>query len=145
MNTNGPTLSDLNDIVMPVPVSAWPPAPGVWLVLFLMIGGGAYFLIRRIIAFHNNAYRRAALSELARTESAAGLAEILRRVAIHAHGRETVAALQGETWFQWLETKGGFSISEKVRRAWASVYSDEPTEPNALRPFAEQWIREHTC
>lgn len=139
------TLSDLNDIVMPDPVSAWPPAPGVWLALILLAGMVAWFLIRRINAFRKNAYRRAALTELAQVDAAADLAEILRRVAIHAHNRETVAALQGEDWFQWLETEGGCQLPEKARGALASVYSNEAIDTTALRQFTEQWIREHTC
>ena len=145
MNTNGPTLSDLNDIVLPEPVSAWPPAPGVWIVLLLMAGVVAWFLIRRIIAFRKNAYRRAALAELVQVDAAADMGEILRRVALHARRRETVAALKGEDWFQWLETEGGFQLPEKARLALASVYSNDTIDTAALRQFTEQWIREHTC
>ncbi len=145
MNTNGPTLSDLNDIVVPEPVSAWPPAPGVWIVLMFVVGVAAFFLIRRINTYRKNAYRRVALTELAQVDSSAGVAEILRRVAIHAYSRETVAALKGEDWLQWLEAQGGFQLPEKARLALARVYSDELIEPNALRQFTEQWIQEHTC
>ncbi|MDF7826122.1 DUF4381 domain-containing protein [Pontiellaceae bacterium B12227] len=139
------TLNDLNDIVMPDPVSGWPPAPGVWILQALMLGLVAFFLIRKMSAYRKNAYRRAALTELAQVDSVSGIAEILRRVAIHAYGRETVALLKGEDWFQWLEVQGGFQGSEKVRQALASVYSDEAGDTSALRQFAEQWIREHTC
>lgn len=145
MTTNAPTLNDLNDIVMPASVTAWPPAPGVWAILLIACCVAAFVLVRRINAYRKNAYRRAALDELKHVDSAPAMAEILKRVCIQAGGRETVVPLQGETWFQWLEAEGGFKLSEKVKINLENVYSDQPVETSELRPFVEQWIRGHAC
>ena len=145
MNTNGPTLSDLHDIVMPEPVSAWPPAPGVRLVLIIAVLTATAFLLRQLKTYQKKAYRRAAIAELRHVESAADLGEILRRVAIQARGRETVTNLQGAAWFQWLETEGGLQLSKNARKALESIYSTEEADTAELRTFTEKWIRGHTC
>ena len=145
MNTNALTLSDMHDIVLPEPVSAWPPAPGVWVLLMVLALLAVLFLLRRIKTYRSNAYRREALMELDLAESATDIAEILRRVCMQARGRETVTTLQGETWFQWLEAEGGFQLPETVRLALASVYSNTEADTAALRAFTQKWIQEHSC
>lgn len=145
MSTNALSLSDLHDIVMPEPASAWPPAPGVWVVsgLILLIAGMLFF--RWFKTYRKNAYRRAALAELEQAGSVAEMGEILRRTAIQAFGREAVIELQGEAWFQWLEAQPGLQIPEKVRRAWRSIYSSRAADSEALRDYVGKWVREHSC
>lgn len=111
-------LQDLHDIVAPGPVPWLPPAPGWYalgLTLLLLLAWGGFVLARR---WRRNAYRREALAELAHLESAlAGeqpahlllprLAELLKRTALAAYGREVAASLSGQPWLDFLDARLG--------------------------------------
>lgn len=111
-------LQDLHDIAAPGPVPWLPPAPG-WYALALTVSvlliWGAAALARR---WRRNAYRRVALAELAQLESglAGGqparlllprLAELLKRTALAAYGREVAAPLSGQPWLDFLDARLG--------------------------------------
>ncbi|MDF1577548.1 MAG: DUF4381 domain-containing protein [Desulfurivibrionaceae bacterium] len=157
--TGGDPLAQLRDIHLPEPVGWWPPAPGWWLagILFLLVAvtGGRY-LLRRL---RNGRYRREAGRELRRlAENRVGgddrqfveeLAILLRRVAIHAYGREAVARLSGRSWLAFLDRKGdtdqftngpGRVLGEGLYRA------EIEAERDRLITLVEKWLgRRHPC
>ncbi len=107
------SLSNLRGIVEPSAVSVWPLAPGVWallalVVIWLTVAGVLWWRHRR-----RNAYRRAALRELAtirqdlgqpakRNRALLALPSLVKRVALAAFPRAQVAPLSGEAWIQFL-------------------------------------------
>ena len=102
-------LSHLADIVVPPPVPWWPPAPGWWILgaaLLAALAISGWSAIRR---YRKNAYRRAALAELAAIgtvsspASAAAVSAILKRVALAAYPRAEVANLTGAAWLAFLD------------------------------------------
>lgn len=113
------TVTDLADIVTPLPPSWLPQTPG-WLVLGLgMLGALLWLGWRTWRHWRANRYRRAALRELARLQPALNadgqaraqalllVAELLKRTALAAWPRETVAGLSGTTWRDFLRTHAG--------------------------------------
>jgi hypothetical protein len=112
------SLQNLNDIVVPPPVPWWPPAFGWYvlgLVLILII---AWLVWRGLRRRQAEAYRRAALAELAglsrrisqpekSREALAELPELLKRTALAAWPREEIASLSGERWLDFLDRTGG--------------------------------------
>lgn len=97
------------------PISWWPPAPGWWigLLLILLTATALFLLIRHFIRYPPGSWRweaQAALRELWRQrnqqsekESAAQLSELLRRIAIARFGREKTASRTGHEWLLWLQ------------------------------------------
>lgn len=95
-------------------ISAWPPAPGWWLVAAVaMLGVWLLFLaVVRLRRYPPGSWNRGAYRELIYLRSQANaftsnelarrLSELLRRIAISRYGREGVAALQGQDWIDWL-------------------------------------------
>ena len=74
----------------------------------------------------------------------ARLAAILRRTALAAYPRVTVASLSGQEWLQFLDAQvGGTAFSTGAGRGLAR----EPYRPNGpdpqLRPLVADWIRKH--
>ena len=57
-------LDQLRDIHLPPSVSWWPPAPGWWVLAFLLLAGIGYLLIRVRANWLAKAYRREALQQL---------------------------------------------------------------------------------
>ena len=93
----------------------WPPAAGWWIVLGLLVLAvtAGFLAVRHFLRYPPGSWRgeaQRALRELRRQrnrrtqkEIAAGLSELLRRIAIASSGRQRTAALTGEEWLLWLE------------------------------------------
>lgn len=146
MNSDTTSLDRLHDIVLPPEVSRWPPAPGVWFILALLLGFVFILAYRAWKHRRANAYRRAALRELAEASSPAMIAELLRRTALAVFPRETVAGRTGTEWVDWLAAQSPESVPAGVReQLTAGIYGNpaSPTDCRALAEFAGGWIRHH--
>ena len=115
---NSISLENLHDIAAPPPVPWWPPAPGWYAVALTLLLIACWAVISFYLRWKRNEYRRQALAKLAELEQ--GLAEIdnpapilrtlpelLKRSALAAYGRESVAYLAGRDWLAWLDTTAG--------------------------------------
>ena len=146
MNSDATSLDRLHDIVVPPPVPWWPPAPAWYAVV-----GVAVFLLAAVVGRwatrrRANAYRRAALRELATATSASAISEVLRRAALCIAPRPVVAALSGARWPNWLAEQCPGDIPEGARTQLAAgVYAPAAadTELNELREYAAYWIANH--
>jgi hypothetical protein len=146
MNDSAISLDRLHDLALPPGVPWWPPAPG-WYAVFatalLAVGLWAWRAWKR---WRADAYRRAALRELASSQDAATIAELLRRTALARTPRPVVAALAGTAWVDWLETRGTGTMPPEVRRVLdTGIYSGATMEAEvgALRDYAARWIAGH--
>lgn len=158
MNSDPTSLSHLHDIVVPDPVPLWPPAPGwLWLLGMLAIAL-MVILVRSLMRFQRNRYRREALKELSRLQmratsgDATALAELsilLKRTALTVFPREQVAGLTGESWFAFLDRCGGTRFAAGPGKMLEDCsYRTAPLAPEsdpAQQLFAEvhQWIQRH--
>ena len=146
MNPAPTSLEALHDIVLPAPVPWWPPAPGWYAVLALLALAAAWLARRAWRTWRADAYRRAALRELARARDAAAIAELLRRTALAVADRAVVARLTGAAWADWVAARSPAAMPPGVRTALtAGVYgpSDPGPEVDALREYAARWIACH--
>jgi len=103
---------ELRDIHLPDGSLWWPPAPGWWLSLLLIVGL-AILLPRLLRWYRHQPLRRVSLQELARIRQVykqgqserallSEVASLLRRVTISYYGRDATAAATGETWLRQL-------------------------------------------
>ena len=145
MNVDAASLDNLQDIVEPAAVSWWPMAIGWWVLLLLLLFIAMVVGCRRWRVWKAAAYRRAALRELNAAESSAEVSEILKRTALVAYPRETVAALSGDRWYDWLIATAGISAVDLVRRSLTQGVFGAAAQsaPEDLRQFAAEWIRTH--
>ena len=138
-------LARLEPVPEPLPISLWPQTAGwIWLGLVLT-AAAAWLLYRWIAARRAEAYRRAALRDVAAAGSdPAVLAEVLRRTALAAFPRGQVAALYGEAWLAFLdETSGGTAFRQGPGRAFATAPYRMTTAQPGLAALAADWIRRH--
>jgi hypothetical protein len=109
-----PEQIPLRDLHLPEAVGWWPPAPGWWVLLGLVLLGVLLLLHKAWVRWRADAARRIALRELARLEDswrdapnpvllATGLSELLRRTMLAYAPRKDVAGLTGQAWLQWLD------------------------------------------
>ena len=140
------SLDRLHDLALPPEVSGWPTAPGWHVLCFMVASIGAIILVRLLVSYRANAYRRAALRELETLQEPTEIAELLRRTALAIHPRPAVAKLTGSAWVHWLEAHGSDPMSEPVKSGLIQgVYraTDKLTEVEPLKSYAAQWIMEH--
>ena len=127
------SLENLHDVIVPPPAPFWPPAPG-WYVLGVMVLLTIVWLTgRTIVRWWRNRYRSVALAQLAelqelsrnadrRCDAITRAAELIKRVALTAWPRETVAPLSGRPWLDFLNRTGrGTEFSGVSARAVSEV------------------------
>lgn len=145
----GKNLIELLDMLEPVPepaaISLMPQTPG-WAVLGGVVLGLLVWAARHLRARHRaNAYRRAALEELAGSGGdAAQIAGLLRRTAMARYGREQAAGLTGRDWLNFLDQSyGGKGFSGGLgQMLLAAPYRRSASDP-ALADLARDWIQGH--
>lgn len=145
MNSDPASLGNLRDIVTPEPVSWWPLAPGWWVVILVGCLLAAIAAWRGWRRWRANAYRREALSKLERAESIAAVANLLKRTALGAYPRSSVASLSGDAWCRFLTESSlepmPLDVSEALTRG---LFRDGVADASdSLRSYAVSWIRKH--
>jgi hypothetical protein len=111
------SLDNLRDIVLPPAVPWLPPAVGWRLVAAAFVAAVLVFLFRALERWRRNAYRRQALRALDAVEArlrageasataAAEISMLLKRAALAAFPRDTVADLTCDRWADFLDRTG---------------------------------------
>jgi Domain of unknown function (DUF4381) len=132
------SLNNLRDIVIPDAPSFWPPAPGLWIALAVVVA--LVFLVGWHLRENRqrNAYRKAGLLLLGDARSSHDVAVVLKRVALAVFPREQVASLYGDAWVAFLHR------TCPRRYFSAMLTSDANDEPDdELVELAGTWIRHH--
>ena len=156
------SLTQLRDIVEPAAVALWPPAPGLVLLGMLIVLWAAVAVLFWRRHRQQNAYRRAALHDLAaiaerlrspqgRTEGIRQLSVLLKRVALAAYPRARVASLCGDDWLDFLDRRiGGTRFSRGPGRVLAAAMADPApgqdlsiSECDGLIQHVRCWITDH--
>lgn len=145
--TNDPTSLDrLHDLVLPPAVPWWPPAPGWYALMALVLVTAAWMTFRAWKRWQSNAYRREATRELAALGSAAAIAELLRRTALAIAPRSVIAEKTGAAWLDWLAAQCPEPMPDTVRTQLTTGVYGRPAaseELSALRDYAARWITRH--
>lgn len=145
----------LRDIHLPAPIGWWPPAPGWWLLLGLLLT--VVFLLVRMWLKHRAGQQSdwfgLAKAELERlqasyhTEPLALLRELsvlLRKVAISRYGRDQVAGLTGTAWLDFLDRKAGKNLFKgKFDRLLTEIpyRANAEAETRALVAAIHEWLK----
>jgi len=162
MSPDPTSLDRLHDILPPSPAPWWPPAPAWYWMLsalaILVLSVAAALLHHRL----RNRYRREALAELARIEArlrtpsdrpaaVVALADLIKRCALSAFPRATVASLVGKNWMTFLDRTGrraAFSADIGHRLSDATYDPEKAASLNGgqIREIVaaiRHWIRHH--
>ena len=161
------SLQNLNDIIEPAGVSFWPPTPGVWLVVALVVLWVVVGVVLMGFRWRRNAYRRAGMRALRRIRleihapdrkpdrkmtALRHLSALLKRVALTAFPREAVAALSGDRWIAFLDASmdggrfaspAGQLLADIAYRPSTMAGEIPDRELEKLFNLAGQWIRRH--
>ena len=157
MNDTG-SLQNLNDIVVPDPVSWWPPAPGWYVLAAILLIIFILLAIRHWRNWRGNRYRRQSLTELSliRAKSSAAymgrLPELLKRTALSVWPREEVASLSGRSWHRFLDQSAGMDLFcsgagdtlDRLAYCGNSDHAATDQELGQVLDAAETWLNDHS-
>ena len=101
----------LKELAWPEAIPFLPQTIGWLVVALVVLALIAWMSWRARKRWHRNAYRREALASIdamrADPAQAAQLAFVLRRSALAAYERSSVASLRGREWIRWLNESTG--------------------------------------
>jgi Ca-activated chloride channel family protein len=150
-------LAGLIDIPLPSQVSLLPQTWPSRIAIALLVISAIVCIWHLVRRFRANAYRREALRELVRIAGApdqapqglaAELAILVRRTALDAFPRETVAPLSGAAWLAFLDRSyGGDEFSQGTGRLLANAPYQRASAADNVRPelvmLVRRWIKVH--
>ena len=147
------SLNNLNDIIMPEAVGFYPLAPGWIIVILLALALLFHFSFKAYSRYKRSLYKREALKELEsytqenRNEILA-LLTLAKRVGIAAYGRDQIAKLSGESWWDFMEQHSKVKINTELREELSDLLYDTSKEHEsaqyvAVREMVTLWIRTH--
>lgn len=147
-------LDQLHTIVVPQPVSMWPPAVGWWILAALLLALLAYAILAVLRRRRYRLYRLEACAELDRLpdtpapELAQQVSALLKRAALTAYpdDRNRIAGLYGTEWVRFLNhTCQQPAFSEiSTRLLSGEVYRAAPTvDTRGLKQEAANWLKNH--
>jgi membrane protein implicated in regulation of membrane protease activity len=145
MNENAELLLRLRDAHAPDAPPWWPPAPGWWLALLLLLALAV--LAVRLLRPHWQRYRlrRRLLAALEAASSAGEIARVLRAAALARFPAHGVAGLQGAEWIAFLESRdrarGRFAALGDALTAMPYRAPRADDDVAALRAAARGWLR----
>jgi len=139
-------IDKLVEPVPPAPISMVPQTGG-WIVLAVIVVAAAGYALWRYVGYRRrNAYRQAALADLAGCgDNPTAIAAVLRRTALAAYPRRDVASLSGADWVAFLDRSAGKPLfaggaGDVLTRA---PYTDNPMLAPDLMQAARAWIIHH--
>ena len=142
---------ELRDIHLPAQPHSWPPAPGWWLLLALIVATAAAVAVLGWRHWRRARRRRRILAELERIGAqrtgpplVAGVAALLKRTALMTHPDADAAALSGDAWLGFLDRTGGdgqFANGPgRVLAAGPYAPTTEGLDKQALLALARRWL-----
>lgn len=151
MNANVPSIEQLKEMGLPVPVSYWPQAWGWWALLGLLAISLVVLGIRAWLHWRRNAYRREALARLKVIEDLQELPELLKRVALSMpltpEEHQRVPTLSGADWQAFLLRHGRTPLPEDFSRQLASLAYGSVDISSAQRKQllaqCKAWVEHH--
>ena len=155
-------LSQLADIHLPAEIGFWPPAPGWWVLLVLVLAATAYASFRLLQLWQRKRRCAFALAELekcyanyhkkhadsAETDGKLDLVNdvnaVLRRVALKHFPESQVASLGGQQWVRFIrEHSNAKLLDDELATALAQgrFARQCDVDTQKLHNMAQQWIK----
>lgn len=147
-------LAKLHPLRAPDAISAWPPAPGWWVLAGLLLLAAVVALFFWWRHYRRQAYRRQGLRQLEALHEqlanggdpatyAQSVNGLLKAVALRAFPRREVAAASGEQWLAFLRDTAGADWQAPDALVDAPYRPQPELQPEELHRAAASWIRQH--
>ena len=156
-DTDTASLQNLHDIIVPGAETWWPPAPGWYAVIALVLAAALVILWKSWRQWRRNRYRGEALRKLAKIRQAGTEGDLreapvlLKRAALSAWPREAVAGLVGADWHRFLDESaqtdlfcsGAGDLLDRLAYSSRSGRVLSEQESAALLDAVQMWLKRH--
>lgn len=149
----GDALAELRDIHLPNSVSAWPLAPGWWVLIIVACAGLAALLVLWSRRHRARLYRRQALLQMQQIEHSseqqiAALIELLKQTVNSAYPEQHYSSLSINEFFAFLRHSCPGAIFANLpdnldNLLYAKDSELDPLITEQLTESATIWIRQH--
>lgn len=151
-------IPKVEGVIPPDPVSFWPPQPGWYVVIAILLVLIFWFSYKLVKKYKYSAYRRSAIDQLKQyallnpaEPEFINLNRLLKAVAIKTYGRSEVASLSGEHWSEFLnkKVKGDLFTDEQLNFLTYSSFNPKSFEPmeqqfwTSLLSNCQKWVKDH--
>ena len=151
---NTGSLDLMHDILVPPAISFFPMASGWYLVLGLFLAFSLHKGLQAYRGYKSNLYRREALEELAQLKKSTEnkkpvlLLALMKRVALQHFGRDKVAALSHDAWWDFMELHSKVKVDAPLRTYTQKVLYDSNVKHDSkriqeLENLTSAWIKTH--
>lgn len=148
------SLDQLHDIIIPPAVSYWPLAPGWYALALLVLAFSIQVGLKYWSSYQKDLYRREALKVLSTlnekdaSKEISTLLGLMKRVGLQHFGREKVAALSDDAWWDFIEKYSKVKVDVKVRELSQKILYSPNSEATAedvkrVSKVAKVWITTH--
>ena len=147
------SLNNMHDIIVPNAVGFFPLAPGWYILLLLFFTLLFHFALKRYRIYKKEQYRREAFESLAQLQqrnrkNTLALLSLAKRVGLSAYGRENIAILNGDDWWDFIEKHSQAKVGSALRKEIEILlYQDAATFSestfDAVLGFVIEWIATH--
>ncbi len=130
----------LESLRLPLEPSAWPLAWGWWLILFATLGLVfvlVYLLYRRQ---QQHRAKKQALRQFSPTTNVIDAHNLMRQAAMSYFPRQEIAALTGESWYQFLDKQISKPMFVSKQDCWNNALYQSSEQSPELIADAKQWI-----
>lgn len=147
------SLDNMHDIILPDAVGFFPLAPGWYIVLALVVALLFHFAVKTYKHYKRSLYRREALKEFHSykekdIKSAIALILLAKRVGMSAYGRENIANLSEDSWWDFMQQHSKSKVSTEERKnisklLYDDTYEMQSREYDTIKQFVLLWINSH--
>ena len=144
------SLNNLHDIMLPEAVGFFPLAPGWYILLFLFLTLLFHFALNRYRMYKKEQYRRDAFKALSGLQqknrvNTLALLSLAKKVGLSAYGRENIAILDADDWWNFIEKHSQAKVGSALRKEIQTLlYQDTATFSestfDAVLGFVTEWI-----
>lgn len=165
MNDQDP-LAQLRDIYLPDSAGIWPPAPGWWILAFILLAALTFFIVKAVQKKRLNQYRLEAHNILQDAWKAflnndddvkaylTTLTQTLKRTALNAYPAMEINTLKGPQWLQFLDSSNSSSARQftegpgkiLLSLPYQNLSDDTPIDRsvlNELHTVCAEWLLKH--
>ena len=147
------SLDNLHDILVPDAIGFFPLAPGWYILSLLLLTLLFHFGYQRYKLYEREQYKRDAEEELEalndkNRENTIALLSLAKRVGLSVYGRETIATLDGDRWWDFMETHSKTSVDADLRVSIQKLLYEEGVDFDtsvfdAVFLMVSEWIETH--
>ena len=147
------SLDRMHDIIVPDAVGFFPPTPGWYILLLLLLALLFHLTWQACKRYKAEAYRREALQEITTysepsRKNALALLSLAKRTGITVYGREKIAPLLDDAWWDFVEEHSEATIDAVLREGVRSMLYDADSALTdamfeRLYETVSTWIKSH--